>query len=260
MGTPAVWVEPYTTNPVRAAGSRGGCPGATPCPSRAWSCSRAHIRRRRRSRQAWRRRACRRRPPGTRASAPGSTPRRTRTCALPPLRVHVTPVGSVGIPLPVGGRELIPSERLGLVGMPPVYVSGAFTNVTLGFAVQWRVNVTSSPANGGTVRPLVDWWNDSQPLHLTVVNQTPGYAFVGWSGWGRAASMVRVHGRSPSPPWAECSRRHGSSWVTEVDLIEARVAPGAQNWTVTLHTGSRRPTNSHTLLGLRTVRKSKVRP
>jgi hypothetical protein len=92
-------------------------------------------------------------------------------------------VGSVGIPLPIGGRELNPSEQLGPWVASPAYVSGQHANITIDFAPQWRVNASGSPAIGGTVQPSVVWWNDSRPLNLTAAPVT-GYAFTGWSGWG----------------------------------------------------------------------------
>ncbi|MCI4340029.1 MAG: hypothetical protein L3J73_02000, partial [Thermoplasmata archaeon] len=93
------------------------------------------------------------------------------------------PIASVGIPLPIGGKELNPSERLGPFAASPAYVSGAHSNITIQFVDQWGVNVTASPVEGGTVSPDVGWWNASQPLALTAV-PTLGYAFQGWSGWG----------------------------------------------------------------------------
>ena len=93
------------------------------------------------------------------------------------------PIGSVGVPLPIGGKELTPSEQLGPFVSSPTYVSGRYTNVTIDFVDQWRVNVTASPSEGGTAQPDVGWWNASEPLHLTAAPVT-GYAFQGWSGWG----------------------------------------------------------------------------
>jgi hypothetical protein len=92
-------------------------------------------------------------------------------------------VASVGIPLPINGKEQNPAEHLGPFVASPMRVSGSYTNVTIDFVPQWRVDLTASPAAGGTVRPNVDWWNESQPLNLTVT-PSPGYAFAGWSGWG----------------------------------------------------------------------------
>jgi hypothetical protein len=93
------------------------------------------------------------------------------------------PVHSVGIPLPIGGKELHPSERLAAFAPSPMNVTGRYTNLTIGFVPQWRVNVNASPGEGGTVRPGVAWWNDSEPLNLSA-SPAPGYAFVRWSGWG----------------------------------------------------------------------------
>ncbi|MCI4340760.1 MAG: hypothetical protein L3K11_00030 [Thermoplasmata archaeon] len=93
------------------------------------------------------------------------------------------PVSSVGIPLPMGGKELNPSEQLGPQPEPPARVSGPYTNLTIEFLDQWRVGLTPSPSNGGTIQPAVGWWNSNRSLNLSA---TPalGYAFVGWSGWG----------------------------------------------------------------------------
>ncbi|HEY6239026.1 MAG TPA: hypothetical protein VIZ68_07580, partial [Thermoplasmata archaeon] len=93
------------------------------------------------------------------------------------------PVASVGIPLPIGGKELVPDEQLGPWVASPTYVSGRYTNLTIDFHDQWRVNVTAFPSEGGTVQPQVGWWNDSEPLNLTATAAL-GYAFQGWSGWG----------------------------------------------------------------------------
>jgi hypothetical protein len=93
------------------------------------------------------------------------------------------PIGSVPIPLPIGGRELNPAEHLAAFGASPLVVSGTSTNTTLDFVPQWRVNVSASPSVGGTVQPGVGWWNVSQALNVTATPNL-GYAFVGWSGWG----------------------------------------------------------------------------
>ncbi|MCI4320168.1 MAG: glycoside hydrolase family 44 protein [Thermoplasmata archaeon] len=100
------------------------------------------------------------------------------------LPANSYPVSSVGVPLPVGGKERYPSERLGAFVPSPLEVGGAYTNATINFTPQWRVNVTASPSEGGTVSPEVGWWNASQPLNLTVVAPSTGFAFAGWSGWG----------------------------------------------------------------------------
>jgi hypothetical protein len=97
-------------------------------------------------------------------------------------------IGSVGIPLPIDGRERYPTEQLGPFVRSPFTVGGAYANATVNFVDQWRVNVTASPAGSGTVTPGAVWWNDSEPLNLSVVAPAPGYAFAGWSGWGPGAA------------------------------------------------------------------------
>jgi hypothetical protein len=93
------------------------------------------------------------------------------------------PVASVAIPLPIGGKELVPVEQLAPSIASPANVAGRYTNLTIDFHPQWNVNVTASPGDGGTAGPDVGWWNASEPLNLTAA-PVYGYAFVGWSGWG----------------------------------------------------------------------------
>ena len=92
-------------------------------------------------------------------------------------------VSSVPIPLPIGGRELNPSERLAPFSPSPAVVRGPFSNISIDYVTQWGVNVTSTPDGAGNATPDVLWWNDSAPLRLTATPAT-GYAFAGWSGWG----------------------------------------------------------------------------
>ncbi|HTT35789.1 MAG TPA: hypothetical protein VMH78_08005 [Thermoplasmata archaeon] len=92
-------------------------------------------------------------------------------------------VAGVPINLPIGGKEFVPSERLEPFVASPAIVSGSYTNVSLAFVDQWRVNITASPGDGGTVSPIVDWWNASEPLTLNAV-PAPGYALNRWGGWG----------------------------------------------------------------------------
>jgi hypothetical protein len=92
------------------------------------------------------------------------------------------PMGSVPIPLPIGGKEFNPIEQLTPFPPTPVEVGGAYTNVTLPYVTQWRVNVSATP--GGNVTPsLAGWLNDSQPAALTATPDL-GYAFTWWGGWG----------------------------------------------------------------------------
>jgi hypothetical protein len=97
-------------------------------------------------------------------------------------------IGSVGIPLPIAGRERNPTERLGPFVHSPFPVGGMYANATVNFVDQRWVNATASPAESGTVTPGAIWWNDSEPLNLSVVAPAPGYAFAGWSGWGPGAA------------------------------------------------------------------------
>lgn len=93
------------------------------------------------------------------------------------------PVGGVAIPLPIGGKEFNPVERLNPFPPSPLTVADTYTNVTIPFATQWRVNVSASPSADGTAAPDVGWWNQSAPLTITTT-PAPGYAFVRWDGWG----------------------------------------------------------------------------
>lgn len=93
-------------------------------------------------------------------------------------------VGSVAIPLPIGGKEYVPSERLAPFVPSPLEVAGGYANTTIAFVPQWRVNVSATPDGAGSVTPVVDWWNASEPLDLTVTAPAVGYAFAGWTGWG----------------------------------------------------------------------------
>ena len=97
-------------------------------------------------------------------------------------------IGSLGIPLPIDGHERNPTEQLGPFLSSPFSVGGPYANASVNFVVQWRVNATASPAGSGTVTPGAVWWNDSEPLNLSVVAPAPGYAFAGWSGWGPGAA------------------------------------------------------------------------
>lgn len=93
------------------------------------------------------------------------------------------PVQGVAIPLPIGGKEFNPAERLSPFAPSPVSVAGEYSNFTVPFVTQWRVNVSASPRSEGTAGPDVGWWNQSQPLTATATPAN-GYAFTRWSGWG----------------------------------------------------------------------------
>ena len=93
------------------------------------------------------------------------------------------PVRGVAIPLPIGGKEFNPVERLSPFPASPIAVDGDSVNATVPFATQWRVNVSASPNAEGTAGPDVGWWNQSQPLTATAT-PAAGYAFTRWSGWG----------------------------------------------------------------------------
>jgi hypothetical protein len=93
------------------------------------------------------------------------------------------PISAQPIPLPLGGREPHPAEQLAGYVASPVTVGGGVTDVPIDFATQWRVNASAMPSVGGTVTPNATWANASEPVTFTE-SPLPGYAFVGWSGWG----------------------------------------------------------------------------
>jgi hypothetical protein len=141
------------------------------------------------------------------------------------------PVGSVAIPLPIDGTELVPSERLAPTVASPFHVHGASTNVTIEFGPQWRVNVTASPGEGGTAQPEVPWWNANESLNLTA---TPalGYAFEGWSGWG-PGSYNGTDRYATVDPTGRISEEARFALGDEVVLWESGL-PAGTPWSVTI--------------------------
>lgn len=93
------------------------------------------------------------------------------------------PISSIPIPLPIGGKEITPVERLAPTVASPLVVSGAYTNATVAYAPQWRLNVFADPGAGGNVTPNAGWVDQGSPVTLTA-SAAPGYAFVRWAGWG----------------------------------------------------------------------------
>ena len=141
------------------------------------------------------------------------------------------PIGSVPIPLPLGGKELNPTEQLTPQPSTPAIVSGAFTNITLPFVDQWRVNVTASPTIGGTVSPDVGWWNASQPLNVTA-RPALGYAFVGWSGWG-PGSYNGTNRTTTIDPQGYVLEKARFAVGEQVDLLEQGLLANTP-WSVTV--------------------------
>jgi hypothetical protein len=141
------------------------------------------------------------------------------------------PIGSTGIPLPIGGRERVPLEQLGPQPVVPFRVSGTHANITLDFRTQWHVRANASPTIGGTVGPPVTWWNNNESLNLTA---TPafGYAFVGWSGWGPGnySGPNRTATLAPGGPVAEKAR----FVVGEQVVIVESGLPLGTPWSVTV--------------------------
>ena len=140
-------------------------------------------------------------------------------------------VGSVGIPLPLGGKEYVPNEQLGPYVPSPVEVSGAYTNFTIAFSDQWRINAFAAPAVGGTVTPGVAWWNASEPLHLTAAPAL-GYAFAGWSGWG-PGSYNGTNRSITIVPMGRVVEKARFAVGTEVILWETGL-PAGTPWSVTV--------------------------
>jgi Divergent InlB B-repeat domain len=141
------------------------------------------------------------------------------------------PIGSVPIPLPIGGKELTPVEQLAPVPASPAEVHGAYTNITIPFVDQWWVNVTASPGDGGTARPDVGWWDAGTPLTVTAAPAS-GYAFEGWSGWGpgsyngsnRSATIV---------PEGRIVEKARFAVGEQVDLLEQGLPPDTL-WSITV--------------------------
>lgn len=140
-------------------------------------------------------------------------------------------VGAAPIPLPVGGKEYHPVERLAVYPYTSLPIAGAFTNATVNFVPQWRVNLSASPSAGGTLSSDVAWWNASQPLTVSVA-QTTGYAFLRWGGWGAGAynGTGRTITITPTGPVKEIARFVVGN---QVNLEETGLPAGAP-WNVTV--------------------------
>jgi hypothetical protein len=142
------------------------------------------------------------------------------------------PIGSVSIPLPLGGKEYTPVEQLAPEPATPAPVSGHYTNITLPFVTQWQVTVNASPENGGSVGPPVDgWWNASQPLHVTAT-PAAGYAFEGWSGWG-PGSYNGTNRSITIVPEGRILEKARFGVGEQVDLLEQGL-PANTTWSVTV--------------------------
>jgi hypothetical protein len=94
------------------------------------------------------------------------------------------------------------------------------------------VNITASPTEGGNVTPDVGWWNASQSLNLTVEAPAPGYAFVGWSGWGpgNASGSNRTITVVPSGRLVEKAR----FFVGDQVVLSQTGLPVGTPWSVTV--------------------------
>lgn len=140
-------------------------------------------------------------------------------------------VSSVSIPLPIGGKEFNPTERLAPFSPTPAVISGAYTNVTLAFVPQWEVNVTPSPAEAGIVTPDVGWWNQSQPLSLSVTPR-PGYAFERWVGWGPGSYNGTAHSITIVPTGRVNER--ATFVVGQEAILAENGLPANTPWSVTV--------------------------
>lgn len=141
------------------------------------------------------------------------------------------PVGSVPLPLPIFGTEETPSEQLAPEVASPVDVGGTYTNVTINFVPQWRVNASASPGIGGTVTPDVAWANASEPLNLTAT-PSEGYAFAGWSGWG-PGSYNGTNRSITIVPGGRITEKARFAIGDEIVLWEEGL-PAGTYWTVTI--------------------------
>jgi len=112
------------------------------------------------------------------------------------------PLSSVPIPLPIGGKELNPSEQLQAFPSSPAVVSGRYTNVTFPFLPQWQVTVNASPA-GGTPTP---------PSRSRRPRRTATPSSAGAAG-GRGATTAPI-ARSRSSRPGGSSRRPASCSAT----------------------------------------------
>ncbi len=138
---------------------------------------------------------------------------------------------SIGIPLPLGGREYHPDEQLGPFVSSPAEIGGASTNLSVDFVDQWAINDTPAPTVGGTVTPAVQWWNASTPLTLTA-HPAPGYALARWVGWGPGS----VNGTGPSitiDPQGRVDER--ATFVPGDDVVLYELSlPDGTPWSVTV--------------------------
>jgi hypothetical protein len=141
------------------------------------------------------------------------------------------PIASVTIPLPIGGKELTPTERLAPQFESSMSVNGRYSNFSIDFVVQWTVNVTASPGDGGTAGPDVGWWNASQPLNLTAI-PAYGYAFAGWSGWG-AGSYNGSNRSITIAPMGHITEKARFAVGVEVDLLEEGLPPNTP-WSISV--------------------------
>lgn len=141
------------------------------------------------------------------------------------------PVVATPVPLPIGGKELVPPGRLAGYVASPAYVSGSYTNVSVSYVPQWSVNVTASPLEDGSVTPDVGWWNASSPLTLTAT-PTLGYAFLGWSGWG-PGSYNGTNRTITVLPAGRVLEKARFAVGEAVELEASGLAPGT-SWSVTV--------------------------
>lgn len=129
------------------------------------------------------------------------------TAFLPEGSVNVT---GVPIPLPLGGQELVPKERLEPFLASTVTVGSHPANVAVDFVTQWALNVTASP--GGRVTATPSWVNASTPLTIraSLSFDRPGdYRFFEWVGFGAGS----YNGTDP------VATIDPTGWITEKALF-----------------------------------------